>query len=306
MEQASDSVAVILAGGSGCRLAPVTRAVNKHLLPVLDRPMIYFPLTQLIRMGHRTIALVSSPEALPAFRALLGDGGYFGIHIHFFEQSEPGGIAHALGAAREFWEGRPVSVALGDNLFLGGDLRQWDALTASALQCEGAVILGAYPSLQEPEAGFGYVIRNASGQPLHFVEKPDTTPIGGLAVPGLYFYDRALGRLLDRLEPSARGELEITGINQAYLDENALRITELPREMDWIDLGESERIYEASAWLAELPQENSLHYGVPEWAALEKGWLQPEAALSRIGKADTPRHSSYYDRLASAIRTHAF
>jgi glucose-1-phosphate thymidylyltransferase len=257
---------IILAGGSGTRLHPITRAVSKQLLPIYDKPMIYYPLSTLMLTGLREILLITTPHDQDAFRRLLGDGSQLGLDITYVVQEVPNGLAQALILGERFLNGDKCALILGDNLFygpgLGTHLRQNTSV-------EGALIF-AY-QVSDPCA-YGVVEFDESGQVLSIEEKP-TMPRSNYAVPGIYFYDEKASRLAHELKPSARGELEITALNTAYLERGELRVEVLSRATTWLDTGTHESLYEAGGLIRTLQHRIGLRIGDVEQIGREQGWI---------------------------------
>jgi len=268
---------IILAGGSGTRLYPVTHAAAKSLLPVYDKPMVYYPLSTLMLAGIREILLISTPDDLPCFEQLLGDGSRFGVHFQYAMQPKPEGIAQAFLVGREFIGSRPCALVLGDNIFYGHDLVK--DLRAAAQQTKGARIF-AYP-VNDPER-YGVVEFDAQGKAVSIEEKPKR-PRSRYAVTGLYFYDQQVVEIAVSLRPSARGELEITDVNRAYLERGQLQVCVMGRGMAWLDTGTHEALMDASLFIQTLQKRQGLMVACPEEIAFRSGYISAEQleALAR-------------------------
>lgn len=278
---------IILAGGSGTRLYPLTTVTSKQLLPVYDKPMIYYPLSVLMLAGIRDILLISTPRDLPNFERLLGDGSQFGIDLSYAEQPSPDGLAQALLIGEDFIAGEPVALILGDNIFYGGGFTS--ALKRAASMERGATVFGYY--VPDPER-FGVVEFDEDYNAVSIEEKP-ANPKSSYAVTGLYFYD---GRVCDyaaRVEPSARGEYEITDLNRMYLEDGTLDVVTLGRGYAWLDTGTMESLFEASQFVRTVETAQDLPVSVPEEIAYENGWVSRERLLEcaeRYGKSNYGAH----------------
>jgi len=283
---------IILAGGSGTRLYPVTRAVSKQLMPVYDKPMIYYPLSVLMMADIREILIISTPHDLPQFRRLFGDGRQYGLEISYAEQPKPEGLAQAFLIGADFLAGHPACLVLGDNLFYGHDFSK--TLAAATQRETGATIFGYYVS--NPEA-YGVVEFNAQGVAVSLEEKPKE-PKSKYAVPGLYFYDAQVVDLARSLKPSARGELEITDLNRLYLERGALHVETLGRGLAWLDTGTHDSLLEAADFVRAIQNRQGLKIACIEEIALLKGWInreQLQALIDDLGK------TSYADYLRAML-----
>lgn len=269
---------IILAGGSGTRLHPATLAISKQLLPVYDKPMIYYPLSVLMLAGIREILIISTPRDLPQFQALLGDGTRWGLALSYAIQEEPRGLADAFIVGEHFIAGQPVAMILGDNLFFGQHFS--DILEKATALKTGAHVF-AY-AVKDPER-YGVVEFDEAGQVTRITEKPHT-PASSYAITGLYFYDGRVSEFAKQLKPSARGEIEISDLNQLYLDAGELSVTTLGRGFSWLDTGTHESLLEASTFIRVVQERQGLYIGAPEEIAFHKGWISA-TELASFGKA---------------------
>lgn len=272
---------IILAGGAGSRLFPLTLVASKQLQPVYDKPMVYYPLTTLIEGGIRELCLISTPQDLPRFRQLLGDGSAWGLQIEYREQAKPEGIAQAFLIAESFIGKDAVTLILGDNVFYGGE----SFYRAFAEFQTGATIFGYH--VNDPER-YGVVEFGPSGQALSIEEKP-RNPKSNYAVPGLYIYDNEVVTITRNLKPSARGELEITDVNVEYMRRGKLRVHRLSRGFAWLDAGTSSSLHEASAYVQTIEKRQGIKIGCPEEAAFRRGFLtlgQLEAISEKMPKCE--------------------
>jgi glucose-1-phosphate thymidylyltransferase len=276
---------IILAGGAGSRLFPLTLVASKQLQPVFDKPMVYYPLTTLVEGGVREFCLISTPQDLPRFRQLLGDGSPWGLSIEYREQAKPEGIAQAFLIAASFIGQDAVTLILGDNVFYGGD----SFYRAFAEFKTGATIFGYH--VHDPER-YGVVEFNSQGQAISIEEKPKA-PKSNYAVPGLYIYDNEVVTITRNLKPSARGELEITDVNVEYMRRGHLRVHRLSRGFAWLDAGTSTSLHEASAYVQTIEKRAGIKIGCPEEAAFRRGFLSLEKLEALTGRMPKCEYREY-------------
>jgi glucose-1-phosphate thymidylyltransferase len=261
---------ILLAGGSGTRLHPMTLAASKQLLPVYDKPMVYYPLSVLMLSGIRDLLVISTPADLPQFRRLLGDGARLGMHISYAEQPSPDGLAQAFHIGRDWIAGEPCALALGDNLVFGENLS--GLLQAAAAREHGATVF-AY-QVRDPER-YGVVTIDAAGKAREILEKPAAPP-SNWAVIGLYFYDARVTELAARVRPSARGELEITDLNRMYMEEGSLHVERLGRGCAWLDAGTPDSLLQAATFVQTIQSRQGMLVGCPEEVAFRMGWIDAD------------------------------
>ena len=279
---------IILAGGAGSRLYPLTLVASKQLQPVYDKPMIYYPLTTLIEGGIREICIISTPHDLPRFRQLLGDGARFGVTFDYREQAKPEGIAQAFLIAESFLGGDSATLILGDNIFYGGDTFQKSFGEFKS----GATVFGYH--VHDPER-YGVVEFDANGKAVSIEEKP-ASPKSNYAVPGLYIYDREIISIVKNLKPSARGELEITAVNVEYLRRGTLRVQRLARGFAWLDAGTSSSLHEASAYVQTIEKRAGIKIGCPEEAAFHSGFVSLAQLEKIVGEMPHCEYRAYLEK----------
>ena len=287
---------IVLAGGSGTRLYPATLAVNKQLLPVYDKPMIYYPISALMLAGIRDILLISAPDYLDSYRRLFGDGSAFGLSISYATQERPEGIAQALVIGRDFVGEDRVALVLGDNIFFSANLGE--RLKAAAARTSGATVF-AY-QVEDPQR-YGVVELDPAGRPVAIVEKPET-PRSNWAVTGLYFYDNAALDIATTLAPSPRGELEITDVNRAYIERGGLRVERLGRGAAWLDTGTHDSLLEAAEFVRALQHRQGLAIACLEEIAYESGFIDLAALEARGRMFEKTAYGRYILRLVESVR----
>jgi glucose-1-phosphate thymidylyltransferase len=275
---------IILAGGSGTRLYPLTRVVSKQLLPVYDKPMIYYPLATLMQAGIREIMVITTPHEQAMFKQLLGDGRQWGLNLNYTLQAKPEGLAQALIIARDFLDGKPSCLILGDNIFHGGGLG--NVLQRATERLDGATVFGYW--VKDPER-YGVVEFDEDQHVLSIEEKP-ASPRSNYAVTGLYFYDGRASELATSLKPSARGELEITDLNRRYLEDGSLSLERLGRGYAWLDTGTHESLQQASSFIETIEARQGLKIACPEEIAFTQGWIDDH----QIRKLAEPLKKSGY------------
>lgn len=281
---------IILAGGSGTRLYPLTTVTSKQLLPVYDKPMVYYPLSVLMMAGIREILIISTPSDLPNFRRLLRDGSDYGVSLSYAEQPSPDGLAQAFLIGEEWIAGEPCALVLGDNIFFGNGLKGVLRGAVERAESEGGATVFGY-HVDDPER-FGVVEFDSEGRAVSIEEKPER-PKSSYAVTGLYFYDSRVCELAKRVRPSARGELEITDLNRLYLEDGSLSVVTLGRGYAWLDTGTMESLYEAGEFVRAVERAQDTPVSVLEEIAYENGWIDRatlEACAERYGKSEYGRH----------------
>ncbi len=286
---------IILAGGSGTRLYPLTIAVSKQILPIYDKPMIYYPLSVLMLAGIRDILVISTPHDLPLFKKLLGDGADFGLNFSYAEQPQPNGLAEAFIIGRDFIGGDSVAMILGDNIYFGDGLSD---LCSRSLPERGGTVF-AY-RVDDPQR-YGVVeFDRRTGKAISIEEKPQK-PKSHWAVTGLYFYDNQVVDIARSIKPSARGELEITTVNNIYLERDQLTVRQLGRGYAWLDTGAHDSLHEASSFVQTIEKRQGIKIACPEEIGLEKGWLTGEAVLARAAMLGKTDYAAYLRRRVEEI-----
>jgi len=282
---------IILAGGSGTRLYPLTKAVSKQLMPVYDKPMIFYPLSTLMLAGMREILIITTPQDNVAFKTLLGDGSEWGIKIEYAIQASPDGLAQAFIIAEDFLDGAPACLILGDNLFFGHDMSR--DMLAAASETQGAYIFGYH--VQDPKS-FGVVEFDHQGKAISLEEKPEH-PKSNYAVPGLYFYDNRVVEVAKNIKPSERGELEITDVNKFYLEDDSLKVQMLSRGTAWLDTGTHDSLLDASHFIATIEKRQGLKVCCPEEIAFRLGYI----SATQLAALAEPMKKNGYGQYLFAI-----
>jgi glucose-1-phosphate thymidylyltransferase len=294
---------IILAGGSGTRLYPATLALSKQLLPVFDKPMIYYPLSVLMLAGIRDILIISTPRDLPLFRDLLGDGSNFGISLSYAEQAAPNGLAEAFLIGEAFIGGGPSALILGDNIYHGDKMGE-KCRVAAAEAANGGANVFAY-HVDDPER-YGVVAFDAQTGLATSVEEKPEHPKSNWAITGLYFYDSDVVEIAKSIRPSARGELEITDVNRTYLERGNLHVTRLGRGYAWLDTGTHDSLHDASSFVRTIEHRTGVKIACPEEIALELGWLDGDAVLARAAALGKTGYADYLRRRVASLSSQPF
>lgn len=287
---------ILLAGGSGTRLHPMTRGVSKQMLPIYDKPLIYYPLSILMLAGLRDILVITTPQDAESFHRLLGDGGWAGLSLSYAVQPQPGGIAQAFLVGQKFVAGQPVALVLGDNLFFGHGLSE--TLQRAAAHPKGATVF-AY-QVKNP-GSYGVVEFDPRGRPSRIMEKPKK-PTSPWAVTGLYFYDEEVVEVARSLKPSARGELEISDVNAVYLKRKTLRVEKLGRGVAWLDTGTPEAMLQAAQFIQAVQDRQGLQVGCPEEIAFRQGWISSQQLSHTAQSLSRTAYGQHLSRLLLEVR----
>ena len=283
---------IILAGGSGTRLHPITRAVSKQLMPIYDKPMIYYPLSVLMLAGIRDVLIITTPDDQSSFQKLMGDGNQWGLQISYAVQPTPDGLAQAFLIGRDFIAGQPCALVLGDNIFYGHGLP--DLFESVAARETGATVFGYF--VQNPEA-YGVAELDRHGKVIGLEEKPKT-PKSHYAVTGLYFYDKDVVALAESLKPSPRGELEITDLNRLYMERGSLQLEKMGRGVAWLDTGTHDSLLQAAQFIQTIQERQGLMVACPEEIAFSKGWINKSQLESLAAPLAKTGYGQYLSRLA--------